>query len=96
MRLPVVLGTLDYFGNLVWSPSASVSVNADLDGIDHPDLKGPSYNWGHSVSLAIDWFRNFRKGFSFDIGNSWSWNAYNKQPIALHRCYSKGLLQRIR
>lgn len=84
MRLPIVLYTLDYFGDLVWSPNASVSSNADPDGIDHPDLKGPSYNWGYSVSFGrIDWSGNFRKGFSFDIGNSWSWNAYNKQPIAL-------------
>ena len=80
--MPFVAYTFDFFGDLIWSPYASVTMNLDPDGIDHPDLRGPAYSWGHSVSVGrVDWYGNFRRGFSFDVGNSWSWNGYTRDPV---------------
>lgn len=83
-NLPVNLYAFDYLGNLTWTPSASISTNWALDGIQHSDLQGPVFDWGHSLGLErVDWKENFRSGLKTELGNSYSYNLHDHGNIGI-------------
>jgi len=83
-NVPVTLHVFDYFGNLTWTPSASIGMNWALDGIQHADLQGPVLDWGHSLALGrVDWNGNFRSGLKADLGNSYSFNLHSRGDIGV-------------
>lgn len=82
LRLPIVLMDLDRYGNLVWSPDASVGINVAPGGIDAHDLKGTELSFGHSLSMGrVDWVGNFREGFSASIWNTYGYNTFKSSAM---------------
>ena len=81
-RAPVMITEVKNFGSLVWTPSMSLTGNWAFDGIQADNLKNWSFNWGHTLSLArVNWTLNFRKGLSFSLGNTYSYQFYGKQKM---------------
>ncbi len=82
--MPFFLYEFDYFGQLTWSPTVSISQKWAFTGITHPDLFGPSLNWGHSLKIGrFDWVGNFRKGLTAELSNSYKYNLSNSDSIAV-------------
>lgn len=90
LSFPMNLGSIPDFGGVSWTPSASLSWNWDVkalnqssllktDMIDHPDLKGPTLTFGHSIGSGnIGWVGNFRKGFTISLAQNWQYNLHTK------------------
>ena len=90
--IPITVGRIPNFNSVTWTPSVSFSWNWDVDAlkqdpaaskksdmIDHPDLKGPAISFAHSIgSGKIERVGNYRKGFSFSLGQSWGYNLYSR------------------
>lgn len=75
LNLPITIYDFDYWGKLIYSPSLSLSVNWDMDGIQNTDLMGPYLSFGQSLSMGrTNWVGDFRNGFSTSISNSWGYN----------------------
>lgn len=96
VSLPVKVGTIPNFSAVTWTPSGTFSWNWDAaalsqnrhnssrdDMIDHPDLKGPTFTLGHSISAGrIEWVGKYKKGFSLSVGQYWMYNFYkNRVPL---------------
>ena len=82
VRTPVMITEVKDFGSLVWTPAMSLTGNWAFDGIQADALKTWSFNWGHTLSLSIvKWEANFRKGLSFSLGNTYTYQFYNKQKL---------------
>ena len=79
-RIPTGLIMSD-FGELSYSPSISVSFNHEFPDWPLADsLIGPFLNFSHSLGFGrVNWIGNFRKGFSFNIYNSFKYNFFNAQ-----------------
>lgn len=77
LGLPVRLATLSNFSEITYSPSASITWNWDIDGInpENDSLSGPEVSFSHSLSNSkISWNDNFRKGYSLSLDNTFSYN----------------------
>ena len=69
---PLTIYTFENFGKLIYTPFLEIYYNWDKDSINilNNDLSSPTASIGHSISLNhIDWFGNYRKGFSSEICN---------------------------
>ncbi|ULQ60057.1 hypothetical protein K7I13_01625 [Brucepastera parasyntrophica] len=86
LKLPIVLTTLSYFGDVSWTPALNFEFNWDHNGISDPDLKGPTLTASHSLGFdRIDWERNFRRGVAASLGNSYTYNfGKNKFEISIN------------
>ncbi|HHU37060.1 MAG TPA: hypothetical protein GXZ47_07510 [Treponema sp.] len=82
VNLPITLAKIGSNGEIVWKPQVSFSANWDFDTIQADDLKGPVFSIGHALSAGrIDWQKNFRNGFSAEIGNTYEFNFHkDKDP----------------
>ncbi|MBR4825710.1 MAG: hypothetical protein IKZ86_13010 [Spirochaetaceae bacterium] len=92
ISFPVKVGTIPNFATVTWTPSGTFSKNWDIkalsqnrlsstrsDMIDHPDLKGPTFTFGHSIGAGrIEWVGKYKKGFSVSFGQFWIYNFYKK------------------
>lgn len=82
VRFPVMITEVKNFGSLVWTPSMNLTGNWAFDGIQADDLKTWSFNWGHTLSLSrVNWETNFRKGLSLSLGNTYTYQFYNKRKM---------------
>lgn len=77
-RIPTGLNYFD-IGEVVYTPRFSARFNHELPDWPLADfLKGPFLDFSHSINFgSVDWIGNFRRGASFNIGNSFSYNFYN-------------------
>lgn len=81
---PVKITQIKNFGTLQWTPYIDVVGNWAFDGIQAKQLKGWTLHWNHELSLShIDWVGNFRKGLSFSVDNSYSYNLYKRDKVAV-------------
>lgn len=72
-----ILRTTGPFGNITFTPSASLTYYWDANGIKHEDLIGPTVGLGYSFSTGIvNWIGNFRKGFLSSFSHSYDYNFY--------------------
>jgi hypothetical protein len=82
INVPIILRKYEYLGNLVWTPSTSITANWAFSPIDHSDLQGPVLSLGHSLSFGrVDWRGNFRSGFMTSVGNGYSYNMHAADNI---------------
>jgi len=72
---------INNIGELKYTPSISAVFNHELEKWPLADfLKGPFLEFSHTIELGrVDWAGNFRKGTSISIGNSFSYNFYNRK-----------------
>ena len=71
--IPVKLLDIENWGYIFWIPFTDARVSYDKNGIDikNDDLASPVLSAGESISTArINWYGNFRTGFSAKIGHS--------------------------
>lgn len=55
-------------GTILLKPYITFDYDWDLDGINHIELLGPTFGYGITFSLGkVDWYNNFRRGFSFSL-----------------------------
>ncbi|MGI5172164.1 hypothetical protein H0R92_00990 [Treponema sp. OMZ 840] len=86
MGLPITLLKTEKWGNLLWTPSASITWNWDPfdisksgDGINRSDLKGPDIQLKHGFGMQkIDWIGNFRRGFAYTVSQNLSYDTFFK------------------
>lgn len=70
-----LLRTTGAFANVNFTPYTSLTYNWDINGIRHTDLIGPVIGVGYSFSTGkINWFGNFRKGFTSTFAHSYGYN----------------------
>jgi len=82
--LPIKLYGFERLGELDWTPNTSVTANWSTNGIHHDDLKGPRFNWGHSIGAGrVDWHGNFRQGASYSVSNDYSLNLHTLEPLTV-------------
>ncbi|MEL3906169.1 MAG: hypothetical protein P1P65_03930 [Treponema sp.] len=80
--MPILITEVNHFGALVWTPGANIGGNWAFDGIQANKLKAWSLKWEHSLSLSqVNWIGNFRKGLSFSLGNSYSYQFYKDKKM---------------
>ncbi|MDE5581017.1 MAG: hypothetical protein K2I95_06310 [Treponemataceae bacterium] len=75
--VPIRLETIPGIGDIVYTPAAEIVYNWDLDGIDilDEDLVSPKLTFSHGISAGrVNWYGNFRKGFSAGIFQSAAYN----------------------
>lgn len=75
--VPIRLDTIPGIGDIVYTPAAEIVYNWDSDGIDilDEDLVSPKLTFSHGISAGrVNWYGNFRKGFSADIFQSAAYN----------------------
>ena len=89
---PFTVGTIPNYAPVSWSPAFIFSRNWDVsalsqnrlsstrsDMIDHPDLKGFTFTFGHSIGTSrIEWAGKYKKGFSISFGQYWPYNFEKK------------------
>ena len=92
VSFPFKVGTIPNFATVVWTPSFSLSRNWDVkalsqdrlsntrsDMIEHRDLKGPRFTFGHSIGAGrIEWVGKYKRGFSLSFGQFWTYNFHTK------------------
>ena len=92
VSLPFKVGTIPNFTTIFWTPSISLSRNWDVkalsqdrlsntrsDMIEHGDLKGPRFSFGHSIGAGrIEWAGKYKKGFFLSFGQYWTYNFHTK------------------
>lgn len=92
ISFPFKVGTIPNFAAVSWTPSGTFAWNWDVkalsqnrlsstrsDMIDHSDLKGPTFTFGHSIGTGrIEWVGKYKKGFSISFGQFWVYNFYKK------------------
>lgn len=79
---PIKIAQIKNFAALHWTPYIDVSGNWAFDGIQAKQIKGWTLHWQHDLALShIDWVGNFRKGLSFSVDNSYSYNLYKQDKI---------------
>ena len=79
---PVSLYKFKNYTYLKYTPSASFSVNYDINSIndDNISLKGPDISFSHKLhNSKINWNNNFRQGYSWSITNNWPYNFFRKE-----------------
>lgn len=79
--VPIKLSTFENFSVLTYTPSITLSYNWDFDKIDinNNDLSSPLISLGQSLSNSkINWNNNFRKGYSFNLSNTYNYNFQRK------------------
>lgn len=90
--LPITVGRIPNFNSVTWTPSVNFSWNWDTealkqdptssnktDMIDASGLKGPTITFSHSIgSGKVERIGNYRKGFTFSLGQSWTYNLHTK------------------
>ncbi|MBD5433504.1 MAG: hypothetical protein HDR35_04295 [Treponema sp.] len=75
--VPIRLDTIPGIGDIVYTPAAEIVYNWDSDGIDilDEDLVSPNLTFSHGISAGrVNWYGNFRKGFSAGIFQSAAYN----------------------
>ena len=75
--VPIRLDTIPGIGDIVYTPAAEIVYNWDSDGIDilDEDLVSPKLTFSHGISAGrVNWYGNFRKGFSAGIFQSAAYN----------------------
>ncbi len=78
---PVTLYRFKNFSNLTYTPYVNFLYNYDINSINpnNDNLVSPIINFGHQISNSkIDWFDNFRKGYSYTLKNTWPYNFYTR------------------
>ncbi len=73
LSLPIILESIENFGDIVYTPAAEVVCNWDANGINKTDedLLSPKLIFSHSLSAGrVNWIGNFRKGFTASITQS--------------------------
>lgn len=92
ISFPFKIGTIPNFSTVTWTPSGTFAWNWDVkalsqnrlsstrsDMIDHPDLKGPTFTFGHSIGAGrLEWVGKYKKGFIASFGQFWIYNFHNK------------------
>ncbi len=69
-------------GTLTWTPYFSIKKRWNFKKDDKNFLKGVDLDWSHSLGMSrVNWVNNFRQGFSFSVGNSYSYNTHRKGPV---------------
>lgn len=81
----IVLG---YYGDLTYTPRLSARFNHELPQwpLDKHRI-GPFLGFSHNLGFGrVDWIGNFRRGYSANVGNSYSFNFYyaknNIEPLS--------------
>ena len=84
VRAPVIVATVPNIGSVLWTPSMHISGNWAFDGIQADKLKNWTFGWGHSLSFAqVNWVENFRRGFSFSVGNTYAYKFYHNKEMKI-------------
>ena len=67
------------YGELTYTQRVSATFNHEIANWPLPENKiGPFLDFSHSFSFGrIDWIGNFKKGYSLNLYNSFSYNFYN-------------------
>ncbi|NLK45153.1 MAG: hypothetical protein GX297_00610 [Treponema sp.] len=92
VSFPTRIGIIPNFAAVTWTPLGTFSWNWDIaalsqnrtassrsDMIEHTDLKGPTFTFGHSIgSGRIEWVGKYKKGFSMSFGQYWVYNFHKK------------------
>lgn len=70
-----ILRTTGSLGNITFTPFTTLTYYWDGNGVKHPDLLGPTVGVGYSFSTGkVNWFGNFRKGFTSSLSHSYDYN----------------------
>lgn len=76
---PIKLHTFDYAGELLYTPYISFHGNWAFKELIEREKRGIIGTFSHSLSISrIDWIGNFRKGFYFNLDNSYYYNFFLK------------------
>ena len=76
---PITLHQFSNYSNLSYTPSVKFKFNWDFNSIheDNDSLLGPDITLSHSLSNSkINWYNNFRRGYSLSLSNSWPYNFH--------------------
>lgn len=77
---PIMVRKLKNYTNLTYTPFINLKYNWDFDGIniENSSLRGPGLSFGQSLSNSnVKWDGNFRKGYSINLENNYSYNFSN-------------------
>jgi len=93
LSVPVTVANIDGWGKVKYTPYIGFTINYDNDGINelNDDLSSPVLTIGHGVSTSrINWQGNFRKGISFELGQSVGYNYQREEYIPSIEATVKG------
>ena len=82
VSLPVKIFDIENWGFVFWTPFIDGKVSYDKDGISikNDDLASPVISGGQTVSTTrINWYGNFRSGFSATIGHTIGYDFMQKE-----------------
>lgn len=85
LSLPYKVGLISDYFDVTWTPYISYTQNIDKDGIniENKDLRGPSLNFGYSLSTGrYNWYENFRKGITFSFSQAIGFNYGTKKYVS--------------
>ena len=90
--VPFLVANINYFGDILYTPYTSFSVNWDIDGISkiNSDLSSPVLTFGHKFTMGrIDWIENLRTGLTFSLDNYYSYNFQRQRFYPIIELESK-------
>ncbi len=91
ISMPFELYKTQYTGALYWTPYFALGGNWKFGTISQNKYKGFNVELAHSLSMEkINWFNNFRQGFSFSAENNYSYNTNRKKTDILFAVNAKG------
>ena len=81
---PITIYTFANSSSLVYTPYVAFSGNWAFKQLAKRENRGITGTFSHSLGISkIDWAGNFRRGYSFNIDNSYSYNFFLKDKPSI-------------
>ena len=93
ISVPITVKEFSNYTPLVYTPSVTFNYNWDFNGIniENDTLTSPEIIFAHSLTnSSLKWKDNFRKGYSFDITNKFTYNIQRNDFVPFVSFEAKG------